>query len=88
MAGAKRANHSPLGWHLSYWISYYAKGKQPQEYLFPNNNDGSTKSFEKNKSQRLWKNVFLKIIAKDAVIEGASTIPGQPLSNIWEYPRR
>ncbi|MCG2462987.1 site-specific integrase, partial [Flavobacteriaceae bacterium F89] len=40
-------------------ISYYSEGKEPQDYLFPANNDGSTKSFEKYKSQRRRMNGYL-----------------------------
>tara|TARA_R110000822_G_scaffold55581_1_gene141150 strand:+ start:133 stop:564 length:432 start_codon:yes stop_codon:yes gene_type:complete len=47
----------------------HAKGKKSEDYLFPANYDGSTKSYEKYKSLRRRMNVYLKTIAKDAVIE-------------------
>jgi len=44
------------------------------DYLFPANYDGSTKSYEKYKSLRRRMNGYLKIIANDAGIEEAFTI--------------
>lgn len=54
-------------------LGYYLKGKAPEDYLFPTNYDGSTKHFQKYKSQRRRMNERLKIIAKDAGIEGEFT---------------
>jgi site-specific recombinase XerD len=54
-------------------LEHYLKGKQPDDYLFPTNYDGSTKHFQKYKSQRRRMNERLKIIAKDAGIEGVFT---------------
>lgn len=54
-------------------ISYYTAEKTYDDFLFPTNNDGSTESFEKYKSQRRRMNKYLKIIAKDASIEGIFT---------------
>lgn len=54
-------------------LDYYLKDKKPSEYLFPNNYDGSTKHFEKYKTQRRRMNERLKIIAEDAGIEGSFT---------------
>jgi len=54
-------------------LEYYIKGKQPEDYLFPTNYDGSTKHFQKYKSQRRRMNERLKIIAKDAGIDGEFT---------------
>jgi integrase len=50
-------------------LSYYIEGKSVEDYLFPANYDGSTKHFEKYKTQRRRMNENLKIIAKDAGIE-------------------
>lgn len=52
-------------------LDYYLKGKEPSDYLFPTNYDGSTEHFEKYKSQRRRMNERLKIIAKDAGVEGS-----------------
>jgi integrase len=54
-------------------LKFYLKGKRPEDYLFPTNYDGSTKHFQKYKSQRRRMNERLKIIAKDAGIEGEFT---------------
>ena len=45
----------------------------PKVYLLPTSYDGSTKHFQKYKSQRRRMNERLKIIAKDAGIEGEFT---------------
>ncbi|RAJ15918.1 tyrosine-type recombinase/integrase [Arenibacter echinorum] len=50
-------------------LAYYAKGKKNDDYLFPANYDGSTKSYEKYKSIRRRMNAHLKVIASDAGIE-------------------
>ena len=50
-------------------LSYYTLGKSKEDYLFPANYDGSTKSYEKYKSLRRRMNGHLKTIAKDAGIE-------------------
>ena len=54
-------------------LEFYLKGKRPEDYLFPTNYDGSTKHYQKYKSQRRRMNERLKIIAKDAGIEGEFT---------------
>ena len=54
-------------------LEFYLKGKQPEDYLFPTNYDGSTKHFQMYKSQRRRMNERLKIVAKDAGIEGEFT---------------
>lgn len=54
-------------------LEYYLEGKAPEDYLFPTNYDGSTKHFQKYKSQRRRMNERLKIIANDAGIEGEFT---------------
>ncbi|WP_350292629.1 site-specific integrase [uncultured Croceitalea sp.] len=54
-------------------LDYYLVGKQQKEYLFPTNYDGSTEHYQKYKSQRRRMNERLKIIAKDAGIEGTFT---------------
>lgn len=54
-------------------LEHYLVGKAPEDHLFPNNYDGSTKHFQKYKSQRRRMNQRLKIIAKDAGIEGEFT---------------
>jgi integrase len=54
-------------------LNYYLEGKVSNDYLFPTNYDGSTEHFEKYKSQRRRMNQRLKIIAKDAGIEGNFT---------------
>jgi len=54
-------------------LDFYLKDKMPEDYLFPTNYDGSTEHFQKYKSQRRRMNERLKIIAKDAGIEGEFT---------------
>ncbi len=54
-------------------LNYYLNEKKPDDYLFPTNYDGSTAHFQKYKSQRRRMNERLKIIAKDAEIEGDFT---------------
>ncbi len=49
-------------------LELYLKGKRPEDYLLPTNYDGSTKHFQKYKSQRRRMNERLKIIVKDAGI--------------------
>lgn len=51
-------------------LNYYLLGKIYNDYLFPTNYNGSTKHFQKYKSQRRRMNERLRIIAKDAGIEG------------------
>ncbi|UII81116.1 site-specific integrase [Flagellimonas sp. CMM7] len=54
-------------------LNHYINGKKPSEYLLPTNYDGSSKHYQKYKSQRRRMNERLKIIAKDAGIEGSFT---------------
>lgn len=54
-------------------LDHYLKEKKPSDYLLPTNYDGSTKHYQKYKSQRRRMNERLKIIAKDAGIEGGFT---------------
>jgi len=54
-------------------LDYYLEGKEPSDYLFPTNYDGSTAHFQKYKSQRRRMNERLRIIARDAEIEGDFT---------------
>jgi integrase/recombinase XerD len=54
---------------LSDILSYYIINKNPEDYLFPINYDGSTEHYEKYKSIRRRVNERLKIIAVDAGIE-------------------
>ncbi|MFS4449041.1 tyrosine-type recombinase/integrase [Maribacter sp. 2307UL18-2] len=54
-------------------LDYYLKDKEPNDYLFPTNYDGSTENFQKYKSQRRRMNERLKVIAKDAGIKGDFT---------------
>ncbi len=54
-------------------LDLYLVNKGFEDYLFPTNYDGSTAHFQKYKSQRRRMNERLKIIAKDAGIEGQFT---------------
>lgn len=54
-------------------LNFYIQDKTENDYLFPANYDGSTRSYEKYKTQRRRMNGYLKIIAKDAGIEEAFT---------------
>ncbi|GBF17985.1 MULTISPECIES: tyrosine-type recombinase/integrase [Arenibacter] len=54
-------------------LCFYLRDKTENDYLFPANYDGSTKSYEKYKSLRRRMNGYLKIIANDAGIEEAFT---------------
>ena len=54
-------------------LDHYLKEKKTSDYLLPTNYDGSTKHYQKYKSQRRRMNERLKIIAKDAGIEGNFT---------------
>ena len=54
-------------------LEYYLKDKEPQDFLFPTNYDGSSKHYQKYKSQRRRMNERLKVLAKDAGIEGSFT---------------
>ncbi len=54
-------------------LGFYLRDKAENDYLFPANYDGSTKSYEKYKSLRRRMNGYLKIIANDAGIEEAFT---------------
>ena len=54
-------------------LGFYLLDKTENDYLFPANYDGSTKSYEKYKSLRRRMNGYLKIIANDAGIEQAFT---------------
>jgi len=58
---------------LSNILVYYLQGKKPNDYLLPTNYDGSTKHFQKYKSQRRRMNERLRIIAADAGIDGQFT---------------
>ena len=49
-------------------LQHYTKGKKPSDYLFPNNNDGSTEQYQKYKSQRRRMNERLREMAKEAGI--------------------
>ena len=54
-------------------LDYYLVDKKPDDFLFPTNYDGSSKHYQKYKSQRRRMNERLKIIAKDVGIEGNFT---------------
>ncbi|WP_422082031.1 tyrosine-type recombinase/integrase [Ulvibacterium sp.] len=54
-------------------LDRYVAGKQSDDYLFPTNYDGSTEHYQKYKSQRRRMNERLKIMARDAGIEGRFT---------------
>ncbi len=54
-------------------LNLYLFGKKSGDFLFPTNYDGSTKQYQKYKSQRRRMNERLRIIAKDAGIEGTFT---------------
>ncbi|WP_228236849.1 site-specific integrase [Allomuricauda sp. M10] len=54
-------------------LDYYLKDKEPSDFLFPTNYDGSSKHYQKYKSQRRRMNERLKVIARDAGIEGDFT---------------
>jgi len=54
-------------------LNYYLFSKRKGDYLLPTNYDGSTKHFQKYKSQRRRMNERLRIIAQDAGIEGNFT---------------
>lgn len=54
-------------------LSHYLNKKHPDDYVFPANYDGSTKHYEKYKTQRRRMNAYLKIIAEDAGIKGDFT---------------
>lgn len=54
-------------------LNFYIQHKTENDYLFPANYDGSTRSYEKYKTQRRRMNGYLKIIAKDAGITEAFT---------------
>ncbi len=54
-------------------LEFYLLDKGKEDFLFPTNYDGSTKHYEKYKSQRRRMNERLKIIAGDAGIEGQFT---------------
>ncbi len=54
-------------------LNFYLNNKKLDDFLFPANYDGSTEYFQKYKSQRRRMNERLKIIAKDAEIEGVFT---------------
>ncbi|WP_299535488.1 site-specific integrase [Ulvibacterium sp.] len=54
-------------------LEHYMLGKRPKDYLFPTNYDGSSEHYQKYKSQRRRMNERLRIIAKDAGIEGKFT---------------
>lgn len=54
-------------------LGFYLSNKKPEQYLFPTNYDGSSKQFQKYKSQRRRMNERLRIIAKDAEIDSELT---------------
>lgn len=54
-------------------LDFYLTDKKTEDYLFPTNYDGSTKHYQKYKSQRRRMNERLKVIARDAEIEGEFT---------------
>ncbi|WP_431126205.1 phage integrase SAM-like domain-containing protein [Flagellimonas flava] len=54
-------------------LFFYLAGKKKGDYLFPTNYDGSTKHFQKYKSQRRRMNERLRVIAEDAGIEAKFT---------------
>ncbi|GMN11369.1 hypothetical protein MTsPCn9_10240 [Croceitalea sp. MTPC9] len=54
-------------------LDYYLKDKGPDEFVFPVGNDGSPEMFKKYRSDRRLMNKNLKIIAKDARIDGKLT---------------
>lgn len=58
---------------LKILLDYYLIGKDDEDYLFPANYDGSTKSYEKYKTLRRRMNENLKIMAEDAGIKGSFT---------------
>lgn len=54
-------------------LDYYLNGKELGDFVFPIGNDGSPEMFKKYRSDRRLVNKHLKIIAKDAGIEGTVT---------------
>jgi integrase len=54
-------------------LDFYLADKKSGDYLFPTNYDGSSKHYQKYKSQRRRMNNRLKIIARDAGIEANFT---------------
>jgi site-specific recombinase XerD len=54
-------------------LQQYLQDKEPEDYLFPTNYDGSTEHFQKYVSQRRRMNERLKTIAKDAGIDADLT---------------
>jgi len=50
-------------------LDHYIQDKKPNDYLFPANYDGSTKQFQKYKTQRRRMNERLNTMAKDAGIK-------------------
>ncbi|WP_350294040.1 tyrosine-type recombinase/integrase [uncultured Croceitalea sp.] len=54
-------------------LNFYITNKAPYDYLFPTNYDGSTKHYQKYKSQRRRMNERLYIIVEEAGIEGNFT---------------
>lgn len=54
-------------------LDYYMDGKEPDDFVFPIGNDGSSEMFKKYRSDRRLVNKHLKIIAKDSGFEGKLT---------------
>lgn len=54
-------------------LNYYMNGKQSKDFVFPIGNDGSAEMFKKYRSDRRLVNKHLKIIGKDAGIDGKLT---------------
>lgn len=54
-------------------LDQYMQGKGPDDFVFPVGNDGSPEMFKKYRSDRRLVNKNLKIIAKDAGIDGKIT---------------
>lgn len=54
-------------------LNYYLEGKKSEDFIFPIGNDGSAEMFKKYRSDRRLVNKHLKIIGKDAGIEGKLT---------------
>lgn len=54
-------------------LNYYLEEKKSEDFVFPIGNDGSAEMFKKYRSDRRLVNKHLKIIGKDAGIEGKLT---------------
>ena len=75
----------PLSVHISEPLARllqpYLKNKNPADYLFPTNYDGSSEHYEKYKTQRRRMNERLRVIAKDAEIE--ETVTTYTIRHSW-----